>query len=140
MFSTLLGLDQQWHQSGSSGARRGEITHGVSKFAQTSESIARELCPLISGAVLTLFLLHAYVSPAVLACYPPCDLHCIFLALAPGRRLCRGYREERYKQYASDYSLSIESLEMRADVVRYNQERDLRKTTAGFIRIFSAMD
>jgi ABC-type multidrug transport system fused ATPase/permease subunit len=33
------------------------------------------------------------------------------------------YREERYKQYASDYSLSIESLEMRADVVRYNQER-----------------
>ncbi|MEA2262466.1 MAG: hypothetical protein QOJ51_5291, partial [Acidobacteriaceae bacterium] len=35
------------------------------------------------------------------------------------------YREERYKQYASDYSLSIESLEMRADVVRYNQERRL---------------
>ena len=27
VFSTLLSLDQQWHQNGSSGARRGEITH-----------------------------------------------------------------------------------------------------------------
>ena len=62
VFSTLLGLDQQWHQAGSSGARRGEITNGVSKFTQTSESIAREVCPLIAGALLSLFLLHSYVS------------------------------------------------------------------------------
>jgi hypothetical protein len=28
--------NQGWHQSGSSGARRGEITNGLSKFAQTT--------------------------------------------------------------------------------------------------------
>ena len=30
VFSKLLSLDQGWHQSGSSGARRGEITNGLS--------------------------------------------------------------------------------------------------------------
>ena len=123
VFSTLLSLDQQWHQSGSSGARRGEITQGVSKFAQTSENIARELCPLITGAVVSLFLLHAYVSAEFwLAVLPATGLAFFWLSLQEQRR-CRKYREERYKRYASDYSLSIESLEMRADVVRYNQER-----------------
>jgi ABC-type bacteriocin/lantibiotic exporter with double-glycine peptidase domain len=123
VFSTLLGLDQQWHQSGSSGARRGEITHGVTKFAQTSESIAREVCPLITGAVLSLFLLHSYVSALFwLAILPATCLAFFWLSFQEQGR-CRRYREERYKRYASDYSLSIESLEMRADVVRYNQER-----------------
>jgi ABC-type bacteriocin/lantibiotic exporter with double-glycine peptidase domain len=121
VFSTLLGLDQKWHQSGSSGARRGEITHGVSKFAQTSESIARELCPLITGAILSLFLLHSYVSAVFwFAILPATCLGFVWLSLQEERR-CRTYREDRYKRYASDYSLSIESLEMRADVVRYNQ-------------------
>ena len=123
VFSTLLGLDQQWHQSGSSGARRGEITHGVSKFAQTSESIVREVCPLIAGAVLSLFLLHSYVSAVFwLAILPASCLAFFWLSLQEVRR-CRKYREERYQRYASDYALSIESLEMRADVVRYNQEK-----------------
>ena len=52
VFSKLLSLDQGWHQSGSSGARRGEITNGLSKFAQTSESLAREVCPLLATALL----------------------------------------------------------------------------------------
>jgi ABC-type bacteriocin/lantibiotic exporter with double-glycine peptidase domain len=125
VFSTLLGLDQQWHQSGSSGARRGEITHGVSKFAQTSESIARELCPLITGAVFSLFLLHSYVAPAFWLAILPATCIAFFWLSVQEERLCRRYREERYQRYASDYSLSIESLEMRADVVRYNQERRL---------------
>ena len=122
VFSTLLGLDQAWHQSGSSGARRGEITHGVSKFAQTSESIARELCPLITGAAFSLFLLHSYVSPIFWLVILPATAIAFFWLSLQQERLCRRYREERYKSYASDYSLSIESLEMRADVVRFNQE------------------
>ncbi len=122
VFSTLLSLDQEWHQAGSSGARRGEITQGVSKFAQTSESVARELCPLITGAVLSLFLLHSYVSMTFwFAILPGTCLAFFWLSIEEQRR-CRSYREERYTRYASDYSLSIESLEMRADVVRYSQE------------------
>jgi ABC-type bacteriocin/lantibiotic exporter with double-glycine peptidase domain len=61
VFSKLLSLDQGWHQSGSSGARRGEITNGLSKFAQTSDSLAREVCPLLATALLSLFLLRSYV-------------------------------------------------------------------------------
>ena len=121
VFSTLLGLDQQWHQSGSSGARRGEIAQGVSKVAQTSETIARELCPLMTGAVLSLFLLRAYVSAIFwLAILPATCVAFFWLSLQEQRR-CRKLREERYKRYSSDSSLSIEALEMRADVVRYNQ-------------------
>ena len=122
VFSTLLSLDQQWHQAGSSGARRGEITHGVSKFAQTSESIARELCPLITSAILSLFLLHSYVAPVFWVAILPSTCIAFFWLSLQQERLCRRYREQRYKNYASDYALSIESLEMRADVVRYNQE------------------
>jgi len=42
VFSKLLSHDQGWHQSGGSGARRGGITNGLSKFAQTSQSLARQ--------------------------------------------------------------------------------------------------
>lgn len=130
VFSTLLGLDQQWHQAGSSGARRGEITNGVSKFTQTSESIAREVCPLIAGAMLSLFLLHSYVSAVFwVAVLPSACFAFFWLSLQEVCR-CRSYREERYRRYASDYALSIESLEMRADVVRYNQERRLAENYA----------
>jgi ABC-type bacteriocin/lantibiotic exporter with double-glycine peptidase domain len=125
VFSTLLSLDQQWHQKGSSGSRRGEITQGVSKFAQTSESIARELCPLLTGAALSLFLLHTYVSPVFWIVILPATCITFFSLSFVEQRRCRKYREERYERYASDYSLSIESLEMRADVVRYNQESRL---------------
>jgi len=71
VFAKLLSLDQGWHQAGSSGARRGEITNGLSKFAQTSESLAREVCPLLATAFLSLFLLRPYVGlPFWLAILP----------------------------------------------------------------------
>src|SRR5690242_7362690 len=54
VFAKLLSLDQAWHQSGSSGARRGEITNGLSKFSQTSDSLAREVFPLLATAVMSL--------------------------------------------------------------------------------------
>lgn len=123
VFSRMLALDQKWHQTGSSGARRGEITNGVSKFTQTSESLAREVCPLIATAILSLLLLRSWVSwPFWLAILPSCALVFFWLAWEENRR-CVKYREARYKRYASDYSLSIECMEMRADVVRYNQEK-----------------
>ena len=42
-------------------------------------------------------------------------------------RRCMPYREERYQRYASDYSLSIECMEMHADVVRYNQQERMEE-------------
>ena len=99
--------------------------HGVQQIRTNKRKHPRELCPLISSVVLTLFLLHRYVSPLFwLAILPATSIAFFWLSLQE-ERLCRGYREERYKHYASDYSLSIESLEMRADVVRYNQESRL---------------
>ena len=68
VFAKLMSLDQGWHQAGSSGRRRGEITNGLSKFAQTSESLAREVCPLLATALLSLFLLRNYAGP--LFCSP----------------------------------------------------------------------
>ena len=122
VFSKLLSLDQQWHQSGSSGARRGEITNGLSKFAQTSESLAREVCPLLATALLSLFLLRSYVSAWFwVAILPVAAILFFWLSYEENRR-CIQYREERYERYASDYSLSIECMEMHADVVRYNQQ------------------
>ncbi|HEV2277638.1 MAG TPA: ABC transporter ATP-binding protein [Acidobacteriaceae bacterium] len=122
VFSKMLALDQKWHQAGSSGARRGEITNGVSKFAQTSESVAREVFPLIATAILSLFLLRLYVGkPFWLAILPAACA--VFFWLAYEENLhCVPYREERYRRYASDYALSIECMEMHADVVRYGQE------------------
>ncbi len=123
VFAKLLSLDQGWHQAGSSGARRGEITNGLSKFAQTSESLAREVCPLLAGALMSLFLLRNYVGfPFWLAILPGAAAIFFWLSFQENRR-CRPYRETRYQQYASDYSLSIECMEMHADVVRYNQEQ-----------------
>lgn len=123
VFARLLSLDQAWHQSGSSGARRGEITNGLSKFAQTSESITREVCPLLATAVLSLVLLRPYVAlPFWLAILPAACFLFFWLSYEENRR-CLGYRQERYQRYASDYSLSIECMEMHADVVRYNQEQ-----------------
>src|SRR3569833_3109524 len=122
VFSKLLSLDQGWHQSGSSGARRGEITNGLSKVAQTSESMAREVCPLLATALLRLFLLRSYVGIAFwLAVLPTACAHFFWLSYEENRR-CSGLREQRYQRYASDYSLSIECMEMHADVVRYNQQ------------------
>ena len=123
VFAKLLSLDQKWHQSGSSGARRGEITNGLSKFAQTSESLAREICPLLATAILSLFLLRSYVGLSFwLAILPGAALVFFWLSYQENCR-CVQYRETRYKRYASDYSLSIECMEMHADVVRYNQEQ-----------------
>jgi ATP-binding cassette, subfamily B, heavy metal transporter len=131
VFSKLLSLDQGWHQSGSTGARRGEITNGLSKFAQTSESLAREVCPLLATALLSLFLLRSYVGPAFwLAILPAAAAIFFWLSYEENRR-CSQFREDRYQRYASDYSLSIECMEMHADVVRYNQqdrmEQDYRR-------------
>jgi len=131
VFSKLLSLDQGWHQSGSSGARRGEITNGLSKFAQTSESLAREVCPLLATAVLSLFLLRLYVGLAFWVVILPSASGIFFWFSYEENRRCARYREERYQRYATDYSLSIECMEMHADVVRYNQqermERDYRR-------------
>jgi ABC-type multidrug transport system fused ATPase/permease subunit len=123
VFAKLLSLDQGWHQAGSSGARRGEITNGLSKFAQTSDSLAREVCPLLAGALLSLFLLRSYVGmPFWLAILPAAAAAFFWLSYEENRR-CVKFRETRYQHYASDYSLSIECMEMHADVVRYNQEQ-----------------
>jgi ABC-type bacteriocin/lantibiotic exporter with double-glycine peptidase domain len=122
VFAKLLTLDQGWHQSGASGARRGEITNGLSKFAQTSESLAREVCPLLAGALLSLFLLRSYVGLSFwLALLPGAATVFFWLSYVENRR-CMPHREARYKRYASDHSFSIECMEMHADVVRYNQE------------------
>lgn len=122
VFAKLLSLDQEWHQARSSGARRGEITNGLSKFTQTSESLAREICPLLATAVVSLFLLRSYVEwPFWLAILPAASALFFWLSYDENRR-CLHYRETRYQRYASDYSLSIECMEMHADVVRYNQE------------------
>lgn len=122
VFAKLLSLDQSWHQSGSSGARRGEITNGLSKFAQTSESITRELLPLLASAVLSLFMLRPYVGVTFwIGVLPLACVLFFWLSIAENRR-CLQYRETRYRHYASDYSLSIECMEMHADVLRYNQE------------------
>jgi ABC-type multidrug transport system fused ATPase/permease subunit len=127
VFAKLLSLDQGWHQAGSSGARRGEITNGLSKFAQTSESLAREVCPLLATAFLSLFLLRPYVGlPFWLAILPGAATLFFWLSYEENRR-CTKYRETRYKRYASDYSLSIECMEMHADVVRYNQEERIKE-------------
>jgi ABC-type bacteriocin/lantibiotic exporter with double-glycine peptidase domain len=123
VFAKLLSLDQAWHQSGSSGSRRGEITNGLSKFAQTSESLAREVCPLLATALMSLFLLRPYVGIWFwVAVLPVAGTLFFWLSLEENRR-CVNYREKRYKRYAADYSLSIECMEMHADVVRYNQEQ-----------------
>ena len=127
VFAKLLSLDQAWHQSGSSGARRGEITNGLSKFAQTSESLAREVCPLLATALLSLFLLRPYVAIWFwIAILPAAALLFFWLSYEENRR-CIHYRETRYKRYASDYSLSIECMEMHADVVRYNQQERMEQ-------------
>ena len=127
VFAKLLSLNQGWHQAGSSGARRGEITNGLSKFAQTSESLAREVCPLLATALLSLFLLRSYVGLSFwLAILPLAAATFFWLSYEENRR-CTHYREIRYKQYASDYSLSIECMEMHADVVRYNQEKRIEE-------------
>jgi len=123
VFSRMLSLDQKWHQTGSSGGRRGEITNGVSKFAQTSESLAREVCPLIATAILSLFLLRHWVGLSFWVMILPSAALVFFWLAIEETRLCAQHREARYKRYASDYSLSIECMEMRADVVRYNQEQ-----------------
>jgi ABC-type bacteriocin/lantibiotic exporter with double-glycine peptidase domain len=123
VFAKLLSLDQAWHQSGSSGARRGEVTNGLSKFAQTSESITRELCPLLATALLSLVLLRPYVGLLFWAGILPAACLLFFWMSFEENRRCLKYREARYQRYASDYSLSIECMEMHADVVRYNQER-----------------
>ncbi len=126
-FAKLLSLDQAWHQSGSSGARRGEITNGLSKFAQTSESLAREVCPLLATAIMSLFLLRTYVGwPFWVAVLPGAATIFFWLSYEENRR-CVRHREERYQRYASDYSLSIECMEMHADVVRYNQEQRMEQ-------------
>jgi ABC-type bacteriocin/lantibiotic exporter with double-glycine peptidase domain len=127
VFGKILSLDQQWHQNGSSGARRGEITNGLSKFAQTSESLAREVCPLLATALLSLFLLRAYVAMSFwLIILPAACLVFFWLSYEENRR-CVRYRETRYQRYTSDYALSIESMEMHADVVRYNQAKRIQE-------------
>jgi len=131
VFSKLLSLDQGWHQSGSSGARRGEITNGLSKFAQTSDSLAREVFPLLATALLSLFLLRLYVGITFWVAALPAACILFFLLSYEENRRCVRHREERYQRYASDYSLSIECMEMHADVIRYNQqdriEQDYRR-------------
>ncbi|KAA6461804.1 ATP-binding cassette domain-containing protein [Acidobacteria bacterium AB60] len=123
VFARLLKLDQAWHQAGSSGARRGEIANGLSKFAQTSESLAREVCPLLATALLSLFLLRSYVGVGFWVGILPAACAVFFWLSYEENRRCVPYREARYQRYASDYSLSIECMEMHADVVRYNQEQ-----------------
>jgi ABC-type bacteriocin/lantibiotic exporter with double-glycine peptidase domain len=123
VFAKLLSLDQAWHQSGSSGARRGEITNGLSKFAQTSESLAREVFPLLGTALMSLFLLRSYVGVWFWVAVLPVACTVFFWLSYEENRRCVGYRETRYQRYAADNSLSIESMEMHADVVRYNQEK-----------------
>ena len=127
VFAKLLSLDQGWHQSGSSGARRGEITNGLSKFAQTSESLAREVCPLLATALLSLFLLRPYVTVGFWVAMLPAAAALFFWLSYEENRRCIRYRETRYKRYASDYSLSIECMEMHADVVRYNQQERIEQ-------------
>lgn len=127
IFSKLLSLDQGWHQSGSSGSRRGEITNGLSKFAQTTETIARDLCPLIATALLSLFLLRAYVGASFWLMILPAVCFSFFWLSYQENRRCTQYRETRYQHYASDYSFSIECMEMHADVVRYNQEKRIEE-------------
>src|SRR3569833_3546926 len=100
VFSILLSLDQGWHQSGSSGARRGEITNGLSKFAQTSESLAREVCPLLATALLSLFLLRSYVGMAFWIGVLPIACAAFFWFSHEENRRCSQYREERYQRYA----------------------------------------
>jgi ABC-type multidrug transport system fused ATPase/permease subunit len=127
VFAKLLSLDQGWHQSGSSGARRGEITNGLSKFAQTSESLAREVCPLLATALLSLFLLRPYVTVWFWVAMLPVAAALFFWLSYEENRRCIRYREARYRRYASDYSLSIECMEMHADVVRYNQQERIEQ-------------
>jgi ATP-binding cassette subfamily B protein len=127
VFSKLLSLDQEWHQAGSSGARRGEITNGLSKFAQTSESMAREVFPLLATAALSLFLLRLYVGSSFwLVVLPTACILFFWLSYEENKR-CTQYREDRYRRYATDYSLSIECMEMHADVVRYNQQDRMKQ-------------
>jgi ABC-type bacteriocin/lantibiotic exporter with double-glycine peptidase domain len=122
VFSKLLSLDQAWHQSRSSGSRRGEITNGLSKFAQTSESLARDVFPLLATALLSLFLLRSYAGPLFwIGILPTACVLFFWLSWVENRR-CVRHREARYRRYASDYSMSIECMEMHADVVRYNQQ------------------
>ncbi|HZP06276.1 MAG TPA: ABC transporter ATP-binding protein [Terracidiphilus sp.] len=127
VFAKLLSLDQGWHQSGSSGARRGEITNGLSKFAQTSESLAREVCPLLATALLSLFLLRSYVGLWFWIAMLPAAAALFFWLSYEENRRCTHFRETRYQRYASDYSLSIECMEMHADVVRYNQQERMEQ-------------
>src|SRR5581483_3712203 len=103
VFAKLLRLDQGWHQAGSSGARRGEITNGLSKFAQTSESLAREVCPLLATALLSLILLRPYVAIWFWAAILPMAAILFFWLSYEENRRCFRYRETRYKRYASDY-------------------------------------
>jgi ABC-type bacteriocin/lantibiotic exporter with double-glycine peptidase domain len=127
VFGKILSLGQEWQQNGSSGARRGEITNGLSKFAQTSESLAREVCPLPATAFLSLFLLRPYVAASFWLMILPaaCALFC-WLSFEENRR-CVRYRQRRYNRYPSDYALSIECMEMHADVVRYNQAKRIEE-------------
>jgi ABC-type multidrug transport system fused ATPase/permease subunit len=127
VFAKLLSLDRGWHQSGSSGARRGEITNGLSKFAQTSESLAREVCPLLATALLSLFLLRSYVGLWFWIAMLPAAAALFFWLSYEENRRCTHFRETRYQRYASDYSLSIECMEMHADVVRYNQQERMEQ-------------
>ena len=127
VFAKLLSLDQGWHQAGSSGARRGEITNGLSKFTQTSESLAREVCPLLATALLSLFLLRPYVAVWFWVAILPVAAVLFFWLSYEENRRCLRYREERYRRYASDYSLSIECMEMHADLVRYNQQERIEQ-------------
>ena len=127
VFAKLLSLDQGWHQAGSSGARRGEITNGLSKFAQTSESLAREVFPLLATALLSLILLRPYTTIWFWVGMLPAAAAVFFWLSYEENRRCMRYRETRYQRYASDYSLSIESMEMHADVVRYNQQDRLEQ-------------
>jgi ABC-type bacteriocin/lantibiotic exporter with double-glycine peptidase domain len=127
VFAKLLSLDQEWHQARSSGARRGEITNGLSKFAQTSDSLAREVCPLLATALLSLCLLRSYVGWLFWIGILPIACALFFWLSYEENRRCVKYREMRYQRYASDYSLSIECMEMHADVVRYNQEKRMEE-------------
>src|SRR5579871_2398899 len=127
VFAKLMSLDQGWHQAGSSGARRGEITNGLSKFAQTSESLAREVCPLLATAFLSLFLLRTYVANIFWLLILPAACALFFWLSYEENRRCIRYRETRYKRYASDFAFSIECMEMHADVVRYNQGKRLQE-------------
>lgn len=127
VFARLLSLDQAWHQNGSSGSRRGEITNGLSKLAQTSESLARDVCPLLATALMSLFLLRTYVTASFWLLILPAACASFFWLSYEENCRCIGYRETRYKRYASDYSLSIECMEMHADVVRYSQTKRIEE-------------